>query len=117
MPVPRDGALLGWVTDSQVTAMLAVHCRQQETWDDPAPVPEIRVMPMAGTSELMHWPPFAASPLDGGRLWEYVDRDQIVDTCPPRHPERRKRILGAFSGQAERPARGRVRRGHRQPAR
>jgi hypothetical protein len=82
MPVPRDGALLGWVTDSQVTAMLAVHCRQPETWDDPVPVPEIRVMPMAGTSELMHWPPFAASPLDGGRLWEYVDRDQIVDIAP-----------------------------------
>jgi hypothetical protein len=82
MPVPRDGALLGWVTDSQVTAMLAVHCKQPETWDDPAPVPEIRVMPMAGTSELMHWPPFAASPLDGGRLWEYVDRLQIVDIAP-----------------------------------
>jgi hypothetical protein len=82
MPVPRDGALLGWVTDSQVTAMLAVHCKQPETWDDPAPVPEIRVMPMAGTSELMHWPPFAASPLDGGQLWEYVDRDQIVDIAP-----------------------------------
>jgi hypothetical protein len=30
----------------------------------------------------MHWPPFAASPLDGGRLWEYVDRDQIVDIAP-----------------------------------
>ncbi|MGO8890128.1 MAG: hypothetical protein ACLP8X_25315 [Streptosporangiaceae bacterium] len=82
MPVPRDGALLGWVTDSQVTVLLPVHCRQPETWGDPAFVPEIRVMPMAGTSELRHWPPFTASPLDDGRLWEYVERGQIVDIVP-----------------------------------
>jgi hypothetical protein len=82
MPVPRDGALLGWVTDSQVTVMLAVHCRLPETWDAPVPVPEIWVMPMAGTSELLHWPPFTASPLDDGRLWEYVERGQIVDVVP-----------------------------------
>jgi hypothetical protein len=83
MPVPHDGALLGWVTDSQVTAMLAVHCRPPEPWDDPVPlVPEIRVMPMAGTWELLHWPPFTASPLEDGRLWEYVERGEIVDIGP-----------------------------------
>lgn len=79
MPVPHDGALLGWVSDSQVTAMLVVHCRQPETWDDLVPVPEIRVMPMAGTSEVLHWPPFTASPLADGRLWEYVEWGRIVD--------------------------------------
>jgi hypothetical protein len=79
MPVPHDGALLGWVSDSQVTAILAVHCRP-EAWD--AHVPEIRVMPMAGTSELLHWPPFTASPLDDGRLWEYVEWGEIVDVAP-----------------------------------
>jgi hypothetical protein len=82
IPVPHDGALLGWVSGSQVTVILAVHCRQPETWDDPVPVPEIRVMPMAGTSELLHWPPFAASPLDGGGVWDYVERGQIVDIVP-----------------------------------
>ncbi len=82
MPVPHDGALLGWVSDSQVTAILAVHCRPPDTWDGPAPVPEIRVMPMAGTSELLHWPPFTASPLDDGRLWEYVEWGEIVDIAP-----------------------------------
>ena len=81
MPVPHDGALLGWVTDSRVTAMLAVHCRPPETWDAPVPVPEIRVMPMVGTSELLHWPPFTASPLDDGRLWEYAERGEIVDVA------------------------------------
>ena len=79
MPVPRDGALLGWVTDNQVTAVLAVHCRLPEPWDGVAPEPQIRVMPMDGTSALLHWPPFTASPLDDGRFWEYVQRGEIVD--------------------------------------
>jgi hypothetical protein len=79
MPVPRDGALLGWVTDNQVTAVLAVHCRPPEPWDGAVPQPGIQVMPMDGTSELLHWPPFSASPLDDGRFWEYVQRGEIVD--------------------------------------
>jgi hypothetical protein len=82
MPVPHDGALLGWVTGSRVTAIMAVRGRQPETWDTPVPVPEIRVMPAAGTSELLHWPPFTASPLDDERLWEYVERGEIVDVAP-----------------------------------
>ena len=82
MPVPRDGALLGWVTDSQVTALLAVRSAQPESWDALVPFPEIRVMPMTGTSELLHWPPFTASPLDDGRLWEYLDWGGIVDIGP-----------------------------------
>ena len=82
MPVPRDGALLGWVTDSQVTVLLAVHGRPPEAWDAPAPVPEIQVLPMAGTIDLLHWPPFTVSPLGDGRLWEYVERGRIVDLAP-----------------------------------
>ena len=82
IPVPRDGTLLGWVTGRQVTVMLATHSRQPETWDDPVPVPEIRVLPMAGTCEPLHWPPFTAGPLDDGRLWEYLERGQIVDVGP-----------------------------------
>ena len=82
MPVPHDGALLGWVTDSQVTALLTVHCRPPEPWDAQVLAPEIRVMPMAGTWELLHWPPFTAGPLDDGRLWEYVDWGEIVDVGP-----------------------------------
>jgi hypothetical protein len=82
MPVPHDGALLGWVTGRQVTALLTVHCRAPRTWDGPSPVPEIQVLPMAGTSEPLHWPPFAASPLDDARLWDYARRGQIVDIAP-----------------------------------
>jgi hypothetical protein len=82
MPLPRDGALLGWVTDGRVTAMLAVRSERPATWDVTTPVPEIRVMPMAGTSALLHWPPFTASPLSDGRLWDYADLGQIVDIGP-----------------------------------
>ena len=82
MPLPHDGALLGWVTDSQVTVMLAVHCPYLRSCDGEARFPEIRVMPMAGTSALLQWPPFTASPLDDGRLWEYVEWGQIVDVVP-----------------------------------
>ena len=39
-------------------------------------------MPMAGTDPLTQWPPFTASPLDDGRLWEYVEWGQIVDILP-----------------------------------
>jgi len=81
MPVPRDGALLGWVPDRQVTVILLAHCKMAETLDYPVPVPEIRVMPMAGTSALQ-WPPFTAGPLDDPRLWEYVRWGQIVDVVP-----------------------------------
>jgi hypothetical protein len=81
MPVPRDGGMFGWVTDSQVTVLLMAHCRQPTTWDCPAPIPELRVMPLAGTSELAYWPPFTASPFDG-RLWEYVERGQVVNVVP-----------------------------------
>jgi hypothetical protein len=85
MPLPHDGALLGWLTDSQVTVMLAVHCPPpgaSRAPGAPVPFPEIRVMPMAGTSCLPQWPPFTASPLDDGRLWEYVEWGQIVDIGP-----------------------------------
>jgi hypothetical protein len=82
MPVPHDGALLGWVTDKQVTVILAVHCTRPEACDGPAPPPEIRAMPMAGTSEVLHWPPFTASPLGDGRLWQYVEWGEVVDIGP-----------------------------------
>jgi hypothetical protein len=37
---------------------------------------------MAGTSALREWPPFTSSPLEDGRLWEYVEWGQIVDIVP-----------------------------------
>jgi hypothetical protein len=81
MPVPRDGTLLGWVPDRQVTAMLSVHSGHPPGSGAAVPVPEIQVMPMAGTGAL-DWPPFTASPFVGGRLWDYLDRGQIVDVFP-----------------------------------
>ncbi|HVT71263.1 MAG TPA: hypothetical protein VHF26_26190 [Trebonia sp.] len=77
MPVPRHGALLGWVSDRQATVLLAVHHGQPGD----GRCPQIRVLPLVG-SEPVRWPPFTASPLADGRLWEYVERDEIVDLAP-----------------------------------
>lgn len=90
MPVPRDGALFGWVPDRQVTAMLSVHSGHPPGSGAAVPVPEIQVMPMAGTGGL-DWPPFTASPFVDGRLWDYLDRGQIVDVVP---------LLTGSAGQA-----------------
>jgi hypothetical protein len=101
MPVPRDGALLGWVTDRQVTALLTVH------HGGPAGrpgVPEVRVLAMVG-SEPIRWPPFAASPLDDGRLWEYMERGELVDLTSVLH-----RAQGAYWVPSQHP--DRARRGH-----
>jgi hypothetical protein len=81
MPVPRDGALLGWLTDRQASAMLSVHHASTG--------PQVRVLPLVG-SEPLDWPPFAASPLADPRLWEYLRWGEIVDLAPllARHPGR-----------------------------
>jgi hypothetical protein len=99
MPVPRDGALLGWVTDRQVTALLTVRHGGRPG------VPEIRVLALVG-SEPICWPPCTVTPLDDGRLWEYFERGQLVDLTsvldraegaywvPSQHPDRARRGHG-----------------------
>jgi len=114
MPVPRDGALLGWVSDRQVTALLTVHheqrgerAGQEQSGAGQAArprVPEVRVLAMVG-SEPMRWPPFAASPLDEGRLWEYLERGELVDLTSVLH-----RAQGAYWVPSQHP--DRARRGH-----
>jgi hypothetical protein len=81
VPVPRDGALLGWVAGHQVQAVLAGYGRLPEPWDDASAVPGVLVMPHAG-SQPAEWPPLAAGPLNDGRLWEYVARGQLTDLAP-----------------------------------
>ena len=103
MPVPRDGALLGWVSDRQVTALLTVRHGGHETGGR-RDVPEVRVLAMVG-SEPIRWPPFAASPLDDGRLWEYLERGELVDLAPALH-----RATGAYWVPSQHP--DRARRGH-----
>jgi len=81
VPVPRDGALLGWVSGQQVLAVLAAHGRLPEPWDDASAVPGVLVLPLVG-SPSAEWPPLATSPLDDGALWEYVARGQLTDLGP-----------------------------------
>ena len=59
VPVPRDGALLGWVTGHQVRAVLAAYGRLPEPWDDASAVPGVLVMPHSGASRRSgrRWPP------------------------------------------------------------
>jgi hypothetical protein len=78
VPVPRDGALLGWVTDQQVRALVVAHGRLPEPWEDSSAVPEIAVLPLAGTQPAQ-WPRLAANPLADGRLWGYLGRGQLAD--------------------------------------
>jgi hypothetical protein len=80
-PVPYDGALLGWVAGRQVRAVVVVRARLPEPWDDASAVPEIAVLPRAG-SKPDEWPPLTAKPLEDGRLWEYVGRGQLADLSP-----------------------------------
>jgi hypothetical protein len=47
-------------------------------------------MPECRSGEL-DWPPFTASPLHDGRLWDYIDRGQLVDLAP---------LLAHSAGQA-----------------
>jgi hypothetical protein len=76
MPVPRDGALLGWVSDRQTTVLLSMYHGASA-----ARGPQVRVLAQVG-SEPLRWPPFTASPLDDGRFWEYAERGEIVDLAP-----------------------------------
>jgi hypothetical protein len=78
LPVPRDGALLGWISDRQATVLLSVHHGDVISQVNG---PQMRVLAMVG-SEPMRWPPFTASPFDDGRLWEYVERGEIVNLAP-----------------------------------
>jgi hypothetical protein len=86
LPVPRDGALLGWVSDRQTTVLLSVHHGGSASPGSRACVPQarapqVRVLAQVG-SEPMRWPPFTVSPLDDGRFWEYAERGEIVDLAP-----------------------------------
>jgi hypothetical protein len=87
MPVPRDGALLGWVSGFQVQAVLAAHGRLPEPWDDATALPGVRVLPLVG-SQPAQWPSLAVSPLDDDKLWQHVERGQLADLGPlvSRHP-------------------------------
>jgi hypothetical protein len=91
LPVPRDSALLGWVSDRQTTVLLSVYHGGSASLGSQAcvpqvrvpqvRVPQVRVLAQVG-SEPLRWPPFTVSPLDDGRFWEYAERGEIVDLAP-----------------------------------
>lgn len=90
MPVPQGRAVLGWAPDHQVTAILAVHGWHTAGAGAAPAVPAIQVMPMSGTVTI-DWPPFGTGLLGDGRLWDHLDRGDIVDIAP---------LLASRPGQA-----------------
>lgn len=95
VPVPRDGALLGWVEHHQVRAILATHSRLPEPWDDPSSVPEITVLALA-SGDPACWPPQAPGTapgrlIDERQLWEHAARGQLADLS---------RLIGRQAGLA-----------------
>jgi hypothetical protein len=81
VPVPRDGALLGWLSGRQVQAVVAGYGRLPEPWDDASAVPGVLVLPRAG-SQPAEWPPLAVSPLGDGQLWDCLAAGQLADLTP-----------------------------------
>jgi hypothetical protein len=82
-PVPRDGALLGWLDGGQVRAILIAFGRLPEPWDDPSAVPGIAVLPLASGNPA-RWPPLLAGsppggPLEERLLWEHSAGGQVAD--------------------------------------
>ena len=73
VPVPRDGALLGWVSGHQVLAVLAAHGRLPEPWDDASAVPGVQVMPPSrracGSSAITRWPSGGTTRSPGTARW------------------------------------------------
>jgi len=53
--------------------------------------PEVRVLPLEGTTKDWHWPSFTVSPLDDWRFWEHVEWGELVDVMP---------LLSASPGRA-----------------
>lgn len=92
MPVPRGPAIFGWAPDRQVTAILAVHGGKPAGAGAAPAAPAIQIMPMSGTVTI-DWPPFGAGLLGDGRLWDYLERGDIVDIAP---------LLASRPGQAYR---------------
>jgi hypothetical protein len=86
VPVPRDGALLGWVDGRQVLAILIGRGRLPEPWDDASAVPKIDLLPLLG-SDGRRWGNVAfgttgderAGGLDERVLWVRAARGQVAD--------------------------------------
>lgn len=86
VPVPRDGALLGWVAGRQVLAILIARGRLPEPWDDASAVPKVDLLPLASSDD-RRWGTMAfgtmgdeaAGGLDERVLWVRAARGQVAD--------------------------------------
>jgi hypothetical protein len=83
VPIPRDGSLLGWICDSDVTALIVIYAK----YTCARPEPGWAVMPRAGTAEVL-WPPFTGEPLFGHWSWDlyqagcFMSLERVIAAVP-----------------------------------
>lgn len=73
VPIPRDGSLLGWTRNGEVTALIVIYAR----YTPAHPEPGWAMMPRAGTPEAL-WPTFTGESLFGHWSWEQYRAGRIV---------------------------------------
>jgi len=73
VPIPRNGALLGWTYEDSVTALVATYTEYRPE----CPEPSWAVMPQVGLPET-RWPPFTGQPTLGRWFWAYYHSGNIV---------------------------------------
>ena len=76
VPLPRNGALLGWAPARIITAVMVSHVEYSEDH----PEPTWAAMPAADAPSEA-WPPFTGENV-GRRLWEELDAGAVVDLAP-----------------------------------
>lgn len=83
IPIPREGSLLGWLYETEVTALIIFHTRHEPGH----PEPSWAVMPRADIPEAL-WPPFTGEPVLGNWFWKdfgvkrIVSLDQLIADRP-----------------------------------
>ena len=73
VPIPRHGALFGWMDGDTVTALVAVYARYTPV----SPEPCWATMPRTGVPEAQ-WPPFTDERFFGPWFWEHFRAGRII---------------------------------------
>jgi hypothetical protein len=73
IPIPRDGSVFGWASESAVTALIVIYVESVADRREPG----WAVMPCVGVPE-EQWPSFTGEPLFGHWSWEGCPSGRIV---------------------------------------
>jgi hypothetical protein len=73
VPIPRDGAMFGWICQEIVTALIVAYVR----YTPDSPMPTWSVMPLVGIPEVQ-WPPFTSERFFGPWFWDHYRVGNII---------------------------------------